>query len=51
LFNLAKDPTQKKNLYATETAKVQELATMLERYATEGRSTEGPKQKNDVEIT
>ncbi len=50
LFNLATDPTQKNNLYATETAKVHELTTLLERYVTEGRSTPGPKQKNDVEI-
>lgn len=51
LFNLATDPTQKMNLYTTETAKVQELATVLERYIADGRSTPGPKQKNDVEIT
>ena len=50
LFNLAGDPAQKKNLYATETAKVNELATLMGRYVTEGRSTPGPKQKNDVEI-
>ncbi len=50
LFNLATDPTQKKNLYASETAKVNELATLLERYVVEGRSTPGPKQTNDVEI-
>ena len=51
LFNLATDPTQKQNLYATETEKVTELAALMERYVTEGRSTPGPKQKNDVEIT
>ena len=51
LFNLATDPTQKHNRYATETAKVKELATLMERYVTEGRSTPGPKQKNDLEIT
>ncbi|HUY33790.1 MAG TPA: hypothetical protein VMV69_13660 [Pirellulales bacterium] len=51
LFNLATDPTQKQNRYATETAKVNELATLMERYVTEGRSTPGSKQKNDVEIT
>jgi arylsulfatase A-like enzyme len=50
LFDLAADPTQKKNLYPTETAKVTELAALMERYVTEGRSTPGPKQKNDVEI-
>ncbi len=41
----------KHNLYATETAKVNELAALMERYVTEGRSTPGPKQKNDVGIT
>lgn len=51
LFNLAKDPTQKQNLYAAETTKVNELAALMERYVREGRSTPGPKQKNDVEIT
>ena len=51
LFNLTTDPAQKNNLYGTETAKVHELTTLLERYVTEGRSTAGPKQKNDVEIT
>jgi arylsulfatase A-like enzyme len=50
LYDLATDPTQKKNLYSTETTKVHELATLMERYVTEGRSTPGPKQKNDVEI-
>ena len=42
---------QKQNRYATESAKVNELTTLMERYAPEGRSTPGPKQKNDVEIT
>jgi arylsulfatase A-like enzyme len=50
LFNLATDPTQMHNLYATETAKVKELAALMERYVSEGRSTPGAKQKNDVEI-
>jgi len=50
LFDLASDPTQKTNLYATQTAKVHELTTLMERYVTEGRSTPGPKQKNDADI-
>lgn len=50
LYNLAEDPGQKQNRYATEPAKVTELASLMERYVTEGRSTPGPKQKNDVEI-
>lgn len=51
LFNLATDPAQMQNRYATETAKVKELATLMERYVKEGRSTPGPKQKNDVKIS
>ena len=51
LFNLAMDAPQKQNRYATETAKVNELTSLMERYVTEGRSTPGPKQKNDVKIT
>ncbi len=51
LYNLATDPAQKVNLYASETAKVEELKTLMESYVKDGRSTPGPKQKNDVEIT
>lgn len=50
LYDLAKDPAQKTNMYATEPARVKELTALLERYVTEGRSTSGPKQKNDVEV-
>jgi arylsulfatase A len=51
LFNLATDPMQKQNRYATESEKVKELTSLMERYVKEGRSTPGPKQQNDVEIT
>ncbi len=51
LFNLATDPAQKTNRYATETAKADELKALMERYVADGRSTPGPKQQNDVEIT
>jgi arylsulfatase A len=50
LYNLAKDPAQKSNQYATEAAKVTELAALMERYVADGRSTRGAKQKNDVDI-
>jgi arylsulfatase A-like enzyme len=50
LFNLATDPTQTHNRYATEPARVAELVTLMGRYVTEGRSTPGPRQTNDVEI-
>ncbi|MCU0702622.1 MAG: arylsulfatase [Fimbriiglobus sp.] len=51
LFNLANDPTQKDNRYAAEPDKVKELSALMEKYVTDGRSTLGAKQKNDVEIT
>ncbi len=51
LFNLTTDPTQKDNRYAAEPEKVKELAALMERYVADGRSTPGPKQKNDVNIT
>jgi arylsulfatase A len=50
LFNLSTDPMQKHNRYATESAQVQQLAALMERYVIDGRSTPGPKQKNDVNI-
>jgi arylsulfatase A len=51
LYNLAADPAQKKNLYAAEPARVKELAALMERYVADGRSTPGPKQANDVDVT
>lgn len=51
LYNLAKDPAQRDNRYADEPGEVKELAALMEKYVADGRSTPGPKQKNDVEIT
>jgi hypothetical protein len=51
LFNLTQDPAQKDNRYGTEPEKVKELAALMERYVTQGRSTLGPKRQNDVDIT
>ncbi len=50
LYNLAADPAQKTNRYATEPAKVKELSVLMEKYVSEGRSTPGPKQTNDVNV-
>jgi arylsulfatase A-like enzyme len=50
LYNLAADPVQKASRYSAEPAKVKELAALMERYVTDGRSTPGPKQKNDVDV-
>lgn len=51
LFDLLTDPTQKDNLYAAKPETVKELSALMERYVTEGRSTAGPKQMNDVRVT
>jgi arylsulfatase A-like enzyme len=51
LYDLATDPAQKNNRYAAEPARVKELAALMEKYVAAGRSTPGPRQKNDVEIT
>ncbi len=48
------DPTAESNpsaRFCLLLALVKELAGLMERYVTEGRSTPGPKQKNDVNIT
>jgi arylsulfatase A-like enzyme len=50
LFNLATDPAQKANCYSAEPERVKELTALMRRYVEAGRSTPGPKQKNDVKI-
>ena len=50
LFNLRDDLPQRRNLYADRPEVVHELKALLERYKTEGRSTPGPPQENDVPI-
>ncbi len=50
LYNLARDPEQKRNLYETEPKRVQALTALMERWVLDGRSTPGPKQTNDVEV-
>jgi len=50
LYNLKEDISQRHNLYAEHPEKVKELKALLEKYKTEGRSTPGAPQKNDVEI-
>ena len=50
LFNLADDPAETKNLEAVHPKKVTELTTLLQKFIDDGRSTEGPTQKNDAEI-
>jgi arylsulfatase A-like enzyme len=50
LFHLRDDPSQRNNVYAEKPEMVRELKTLLEKYKSEGRSTPGTPQSNDVEI-
>ena len=50
LYNLAEDLSQSRNRHADEPERVRELTALLERFVTEGRSTPGPKQANDVPV-
>lgn len=50
LYNLKNDPSETKNLYASNTEKVAELKILLIKQITEGRSTSGIPQKNDDAI-
>jgi len=50
LYNLASDPSQRENLYAAQSDTVKELESLLEQYVREGRSTPGPRLKNDVDV-
>ncbi len=47
LYNLSKDPSEKKNIVREHPEKVQALKALLRKYVVEGRSTPGPSQKND----
>ena len=50
LYHLADDLGETKNLAATMPEKVAEMKALLERLITDGRSTPGTPQKNDVEV-
>lgn len=50
LYNLLDDIGETKNLAATMPHKVEEMQVLLEKLITEGRSTPGPPQQNDVEV-
>lgn len=50
LYNLADDLGESKNLAAAMPEKVAEMRAMHEKVITEGRSTPGVAQKNDVEV-
>jgi arylsulfatase A len=51
LYQLADDPGETKNLAAAMPEKVAEMKTLLENLITQGRSTPGARQKNDVPVT
>ncbi|HCN77705.1 MAG TPA: arylsulfatase [Verrucomicrobiales bacterium] len=50
LYNLADDLGETKNLAAAMPEKVAEMKALLEKLITDGRSTPGAQQKNDVEV-
>ncbi|MCA8997358.1 MAG: arylsulfatase [Planctomycetaceae bacterium] len=51
LFDLATDPGEQTNLAEKHPERVQEMKATLEKLVGDGRSTPGPKQVNDVEVT
>jgi hypothetical protein len=50
LYNLAKDIGETTDLAAQEPERVKEMQTQLEKIISEGRSTPGEKQVNDVQV-
>jgi arylsulfatase A-like enzyme len=50
LFDLRKDLSEQHNLSADHPDVVAELMELLRKYVSEGRSTPGPKQSNDVPV-
>jgi arylsulfatase A-like enzyme len=50
LYNLVNDPGETNNLAAFETVRVTAMQTLMEKLITQGRSTPGPAQKNDVKV-
>jgi len=50
LYRLHKDPGETSNLASENMERVAQMETLLERLITEGRSTPGPIQENDVEV-
>ena len=50
LYDLTRDPGERRNVQAEHPAIVDRLSRLLERYVAEGRSTPGKRLKNDVEV-
>jgi arylsulfatase A-like enzyme len=50
LYDVAADPAEQHNVQANHPEVVQRLTALLASYVASGRSTPGPKQKNDVAV-
>ncbi len=50
LYNLAKDPSETRNLAPEESKRVTEMRTHFEQLIANGRSNPGPPQKNDIPV-
>ena len=50
LYNLADDLQESKNLAADQPEKIREMKRLLEKLITDGRTTPGPRQSNDVPV-
>ena len=50
LYDLEADPGETKNLFSSKPEEVERLFKQFQTYVTEGRSTDGPKSPNDLEI-
>ena len=50
LYQLADDIGETNNLASARPDVVQEMRTLLDKLITDGRSTPGPPQRNDVEV-
>ncbi len=50
LYDMTADVGERKNLQAEHPEIVQRLTALLEKYIADGRSTPGPRQKNDADI-
>jgi arylsulfatase A-like enzyme len=51
LYDLREDLAERRNLYAEQPDKVRELKSLLEKYKSDGRSTPGVPQKNDMPVS
>lgn len=50
LYDLESDPGETRNLASTEPERVTAMKSLMERLISDGRSTSGPAQKNDVKV-